>query len=384
MIGVQDKLLDNDDGDLKELFQDHSLSKSTLKRIFVYTWLSGIIDSYTLLKKRISNLPPTPKFDKLNVFEEFLNDAEYLKKKLERNIPGRLFTEKLTEINDLVSMLLSHIHAIKSHKPSEEYKLEKYLQKQQLLLEELLTHHQKTLFALDTRQIIDKSYQDDSELNSFNQRRQTQLDKIQKVEDEISSVKQRVNDLRTEKAVKQKKNNEEKSNGSFSDYISNLLSRIEIIISRLNHIEEYSNAEVVQELLQNSCIIFSTLCTCGISALKKSIEIDDLLIDEAAATTESELAIPFYLQPKRLLAVGDPKQLPATVVSPLSKSLGLDISLHERIMKGYENNNDVIQVKNNPNFIMLDRQYRMRPEISSFPSQQFYQSRLMDGCNVTE
>lgn len=64
----------------------------------------------------------------------------------------------------------------------------------------------------------------------------------------------------------------------------------------------------IHELLSTSNIIFCTLHTSGISAIKYSRNIDDLVIDEAAAATEVECCIPFFLHPKRLLAVGDPMQ----------------------------------------------------------------------------
>jgi hypothetical protein len=64
----------------------------------------------------------------------------------------------------------------------------------------------------------------------------------------------------------------------------------------------------IRELLSTANIIFCTLHTSGISAIKYSRKIDDLVIDEAAAATEVECCIPFFLHPKRLLAVGDPMQ----------------------------------------------------------------------------
>jgi superfamily I DNA and/or RNA helicase len=43
--------------------------------------------------------------------------------------------------------------------------------------------------------------------------------------------------------------------------------------------------------------------------------VDDLIIDEASACTEAEILIPLGANPKRMLLIGDPKQLPATVMS---------------------------------------------------------------------
>jgi hypothetical protein len=128
---------------------------------------------------------------------------------------------------------------------------------------------------------------------------------------------------------------------------------------------------IVRELLGSADVVFCTLASAGSTLVKSTSSIDDLIVDEAAAATEPELYIPFQLNPRRLLVVGDPMQLPATVLSRLAGRLGLTQSLHERLM--YELNWD---------HIMLDVQYRMMPEISKFPSARFYGSKIVNGENV--
>lgn len=129
---------------------------------------------------------------------------------------------------------------------------------------------------------------------------------------------------------------------------------------------------VVRELMESAQVIFCTLASAGNSIVKHSSAIDDLIVDEAAAATEPELYIPFHLNPSRLLAVGDPMQLPACVLSRSAERFGLAKSLHERLM--YDLGCD---------HIMLDVQYRMRPEISEFPSGRFYGGKIANGENVT-
>jgi hypothetical protein len=126
------------------------------------------------------------------------------------------------------------------------------------------------------------------------------------------------------------------------------------------------------ELLATAHVIFCTLSTAGVSVMKQTRRIDDLLVDEAAAATEPELCIPFHLQPTRLLAVGDPLQLPALVVSPHAMQLGLAKSLHQRLMLDCGDKEHV----------MLNVQYRMKPDISSFPARHFYKEKLTNGPNV--
>jgi senataxin len=59
--------------------------------------------------------------------------------------------------------------------------------------------------------------------------------------------------------------------------------------------------------------------------------IDSVVIDEAAQLTEAETAIVFSNELSRLVLVGDPKQLPSTVISNLSKGLMFGRSLFERL-----------------------------------------------------
>ena len=101
------------------------------------------------------------------------------------------------------------------------------------------------------------------------------------------------------------------------------------------------------------------------------IETSELFVDEAAATTEAEIIIPLHLRPRRMLAVGDPKQLPASVTSQRAADFGLDKSLLDRLMFGCGGVH-----------MMLDVQYRMSPAISKFPAGMFYNGKLQNGQNV--
>jgi hypothetical protein len=137
-------------------------------------------------------------------------------------------------------------------------------------------------------------------------------------------------------------------------------------------ISDWKRDDIWQQLLRSAHLIFCTLASSGAMIIKKSIvELNDLIVDEAAAATEPEIYIPFQYRPERLLAVGDPKQLPATVLSRKAEELGMSRSLHERLMYDCKHKH-----------IMLDVQYRMRPAVSQFPSRRFYDSQLTNGQNV--
>ena len=140
----------------------------------------------------------------------------------------------------------------------------------------------------------------------------------------------------------------------------------------IHQLARMNDRDVTAELLSSAHVIFSTLASAGAVMVKQTHPIDALIVDEAAAATEPELYIPFHLKPQRLLAVGDPKQLPATVMSRLAERCGLNKSLHERLMYDCK-----------WPYLMLDVQYRMRPAISAFPSHSFYGGEIQDGPNVT-
>eukprot|EP00536_Pseudo-nitzschia_multiseries_P010243 jgi/Psemu1/242790/estExt_Genewise1.C_3060016 len=152
-------------------------------------------------------------------------------------------------------------------------------------------------------------------------------------------------------------------------YPTEIINKLDLIIGM---IRAWNRDEIWHEILQGADVIFCTLGSSGSSLLRKVIgEVDDLVVDEAAAATEPEIYIPFQYLPRRLLCVGDPKQLPATITSQLAERMGLSKSLHERLMYDC-----------NYGHIMLETQYRMKPALSEFPSCNFYGRKLINGGNV--
>eukprot|EP00899_Mesostigma_viride_P016419 jgi/Mesvir1/24779/Mv22033-RA.1 len=99
-----------------------------------------------------------------------------------------------------------------------------------------------------------------------------------------------------------------------------------------------------------------------------------VVVDEAAQLVEAEtcilLASPATTCMDQLVLVGDPKQLPATVLSMNAKACGYDRSLFERLQS------------NGWRVFMLDTQYRMHPDISRWPNRAFYDGRLKDAPTV--
>ncbi|GJJ15585.1 hypothetical protein Clacol_009863 [Clathrus columnatus] len=73
------------------------------------------------------------------------------------------------------------------------------------------------------------------------------------------------------------------------------------------------------EVLQEVDVICSTLSGSGHDVLK-GIDFDTVVIDEAAQSVELSSLIPLRYRVKRCIMVGDPQQLPPTVLSPLASN----------------------------------------------------------------
>ncbi len=128
-----------------------------------------------------------------------------------------------------------------------------------------------------------------------------------------------------------------------------------------------------ETLLNNSSIVFTTLCVSGRTGILKMEGVTTLIIDEAAQTTEAETLIPFQHKPRKCLLVGDTNQLPAVVVSPKAKECHYDWSMMERLIE-----------KADYPYDSLKTQYRMHPEIRKWPSKTYYNNNLNDGSNIKE
>jgi len=122
--------------------------------------------------------------------------------------------------------------------------------------------------------------------------------------------------------------------------------------------------ELIQSILKRSDVVLSTNSGAG-QALLEGVEFDFVLIDEATQATESSTFIP-AVKGKRLVLLGDHKQLPPTVISEEAIEKGFSISLLERLVDRYSN--AVVS--------MLTTQYRMNDAILEFPNSAFYDSLL--------
>lgn len=138
--------------------------------------------------------------------------------------------------------------------------------------------------------------------------------------------------------------------------------------------------QIARTYVEDAQLVFATLSGSASSILTKKgfndmsdhegALFDTVVIDEGAQATETSCLIPLTLGASRCLIVGDPQQLPATVLSSGAAGLAYGQSLLERICRGGQN----VQ--------LLDTQYRMHPAISSFPRRHFYNGKLLDDESV--
>lgn len=184
-----------------------------------------------------------------------------------------------------------------------------------------------------------------------------------------------------------------RSYSELTDELTSLHRRKKEVIQELNEawaVVRDDEATRKQEDLQhvarvlNGCgLVFATLSSSGHELLRNAgARFDVIIVDEAAQCGEPEVLIPITcsnsarnrnLSASHVVLVGDPKQLPATVISTnrnVQRSLGR--SLFERIAESFP-----------PSVHMLRTQYRMHPAISLFPSKHFYGGLLLNGENVT-
>ncbi|KAG7175715.1 helicase senataxin-like, partial [Homarus americanus] len=139
-----------------------------------------------------------------------------------------------------------------------------------------------------------------------------------------------------------------------------------------------------QKILLNAEVITTTLggCLSGIMSdvfCKKPNNFTCCIIDEAGQCKETETWLPLLLGVRKLVLVGDHRQLPATVLSRLAQVKNLKQSLFERLYHRF-----VIELQLDSCVHTLSIQYRMHPEIAMWPSLHFYSGRLTTSADIIQ
>lgn len=137
---------------------------------------------------------------------------------------------------------------------------------------------------------------------------------------------------------------------------------------------DISRRQITDAILDEADVICATLSGSGHEQLAKmKVNFETVIIDEAAQSIELAALIPLKYGCQRCILVGDPNQLPPTVLSQAAAKFQYEESLFVRMQR------------NHPKAVyLLSIQYRMHPEISQFPSTKFYDGKLVDGSDMAK
>lgn len=172
---------------------------------------------------------------------------------------------------------------------------------------------------------------------------------------------------------------------SLSDYIKQSKEGIQDVL------EEYlddlkTDPEGVRQTLNHYTVVLAATCQQSASKAVTNItntpesSFESVIIDEAARANPLDLFIPLSLAKRRIVLVGDHRQLPhilePEVEKQLQKSLAttqesLQKSLFERLFLYLKNLEQKDGIKRT---VTLDTQYRMHPVLGEFVSKNFYES----------
>ncbi|XP_044162562.1 probable helicase senataxin [Bufo gargarizans] len=134
--------------------------------------------------------------------------------------------------------------------------------------------------------------------------------------------------------------------------------------------------EIQRNIILESHVICCTLSTSGGVLLESAFRqlghepFSCVIVDEAGQSCEVETIIPLLHRCTKLVLVGDPKQLPPTVISTKAEDLGYGQSLMARLCRQLETAGQGSLI------LQLTVQYRMHPDICLFPSKHFYKQVL--------
>jgi regulator of nonsense transcripts 1 len=128
---------------------------------------------------------------------------------------------------------------------------------------------------------------------------------------------------------------------------------------------------VERQICKEATVVCSTLESSARKCLAE-LRFHVVIVDEATQAIEPSALIPLIHGAQKMILVGDEKQL-GPIVSPRSlMAANYGRSLFERLIE--------LRVPS----VMLDRQYRMHPAISRFPSAKFYNNKIKNGITAAD
>lgn len=221
-----------------------------------------------------------------------------------------------------------------------------------------------TLEELVDRQLSDASTVDDSDIRAAHKKCLEQRDKLRSKLDsgDLSEEDIAATELELQKVVQQRRDL-----GRQLDQ-----AREQRSISHRNR--EIERRSLQFKILNDAQVVCATLSSSANEILAgMSMTFDTVVIDEAAQCIELSAIIPLRYGCKKCVMVGDPNQLPPTVLSQKAAAYKYEQSLFVRMQNNHKES-----------VYLLNVQYRMHPDISSFPSKEFYDSQLLNGPNMAD
>ena len=183
---------------------------------------------------------------------------------------------------------------------------------------------------------------------------------------------------------------------SIDGFISQLQNAFDECFAQTTNSLDAQKAEIVQEfiyrledeyedIVRKYTTTTAATCQASLDLHQDAHEVFDLvIIDEAARANPLDLLIPMSMG-KKVILVGDQKQLPHMLEPDVIKKLQADPQFKEmpELEKSlFQHMFDMLVKLKKPKAMKLVRQYRMHPAICRFVSHEFYNDELVSG--VTE
>ncbi|KAM6431442.1 putative helicase senataxin [Liasis olivaceus] len=209
------------------------------------------------------------------------------------------------------------------------------------------------------------------------------LGKVQDLQKKKEDLDRRLDMLSRQRAMDRSEKKQQ-----LDEEIRHLSKEREHLASQLKEARGRSQ-ELKASIILESHIICCTLSTSGGELLKSAFRrlggdpVSCVIVDEAGQTCEIETLIPLIYDCKKLVLVGDPKQLPPTIKSMKAQDYRYDQSLLGRLCRHLREQDQENAFGKCPVF-QLKIQYRMHPEICLFPSKYIYEGVLITDRKIAE
>lgn len=213
--------------------------------------------------------------------------------------------------------------------------------------------------------LAERAYSDDDGLPRSEADAKAELERVEAAWNEARAAVARLDGARA-RATQARINELTDRRFALREHLGSLRAQDRLATRLPEHMRHRLRAHV----LEQAEIVCATLAGAGQEALYGHT-FETVVIDEAVQAAELSALIPLRYECTRCILVGDPKQLPPTVLSQDAERRGYAQSLFVRLYNQAQSHVHLLSI-----------QYRMHPNISLFPSAAFYGGRLLDGPEV--